>query len=73
MALACAILFAPGRVMTKSPLPVAPTALAAWQVGIGPSKTETTDAERRVTQCGLMTASGQSQPKLDVRSMSASL
>jgi drug/metabolite transporter (DMT)-like permease len=35
LALASAILFALGGVMTKSPLPIAPTALAAWQVGLG--------------------------------------
>ena len=35
LALASAILFALGGVMTKSPLPMAPTALVAWQVGLG--------------------------------------
>jgi drug/metabolite transporter (DMT)-like permease len=35
LALASAILFALGGVMTKSPLPIAPTALVAWQVGLG--------------------------------------
>ena len=35
LALASAILFALGGVMTNSPLPIAPTALAAWQVGLG--------------------------------------
>ena len=35
LALASAILFALGGVMTKSALPVAPTALVAWQVGLG--------------------------------------
>ena len=35
LALASAILFAFGSVMTKQPLPVAPTALVAWQVGLG--------------------------------------
>jgi drug/metabolite transporter (DMT)-like permease len=35
LALASAILFALGGVMSKSPLPIAPTALAAWQVGLG--------------------------------------
>jgi len=35
LALASAILFAFGSVSMKSPLPVAPTALVAWQVGLG--------------------------------------
>ena len=35
LALASAILFAFGSVMTRSPLPIAPTALVAWQVGLG--------------------------------------
>ncbi len=35
LALASAVLFALGGVMMKSPLPVAPTALVAWQVGLG--------------------------------------
>lgn len=35
LALASAILFALGGVMTKAPLPIAPTALVAWQVGLG--------------------------------------
>lgn len=35
LALASAILFALGGVMTKSPLPMPPTALVAWQVGLG--------------------------------------
>lgn len=35
LALAAAILFALGGVMTKSPLPIPPTALVAWQVGLG--------------------------------------
>jgi len=35
LALASAILFAFGSVMMKSPLPIAPTALVAWQVGLG--------------------------------------
>jgi drug/metabolite transporter (DMT)-like permease len=35
LALASAILFALGGVMTKSPLPMAPIALVAWQVGLG--------------------------------------
>jgi drug/metabolite transporter (DMT)-like permease len=35
LALGSAILFAFGSVMTKSPLPIAPTALVAWQVGLG--------------------------------------
>jgi drug/metabolite transporter (DMT)-like permease len=35
LALASATLFALGGVLTKSPLPIAPTALVAWQVGLG--------------------------------------
>jgi drug/metabolite transporter (DMT)-like permease len=35
LALAAAILFALGGVMMTSPLPIAPTALVAWQVGLG--------------------------------------
>ena len=35
LALASAILFAFGSVMMKAPLPIAPTALVAWQVGLG--------------------------------------
>jgi drug/metabolite transporter (DMT)-like permease len=35
LALAAAILFALGGVMTTSPLPIPPTALVAWQVGLG--------------------------------------
>jgi drug/metabolite transporter (DMT)-like permease len=35
LALAAAIFFAFGGVMTKSSLPIAPTALVAWQVGLG--------------------------------------
>jgi drug/metabolite transporter (DMT)-like permease len=35
LALASAILFALGGVMTKSPPPIPPTALVAWQVGLG--------------------------------------
>lgn len=35
LALASAILFALGGVMTTSPLPMPPTALVAWQVGLG--------------------------------------
>ncbi|MBN8992300.1 MAG: DMT family transporter [Rhizobiales bacterium] len=35
LALASAILFAFGSVTMKSPLPIAPTALVAWQVGLG--------------------------------------
>jgi drug/metabolite transporter (DMT)-like permease len=35
LALASAILFALGGVMTRAPLPIAPIALVAWQVGLG--------------------------------------
>lgn len=35
LALASAALFALGSVLTKSPLPMPPTALVAWQVGLG--------------------------------------
>jgi len=35
LALASAALFALGSVLTKSPLPIPPTALVAWQVGLG--------------------------------------
>lgn len=35
LALAASLLFALGSVMTKSPLPMPPTALVAWQVGLG--------------------------------------
>jgi drug/metabolite transporter (DMT)-like permease len=35
LALSAAVLFALGGVMTKSKLPIAPTALVAWQVGLG--------------------------------------
>jgi drug/metabolite transporter (DMT)-like permease len=35
MALAAAILFALGSVRTKEPLPIAPVAQVAWQVGLG--------------------------------------
>jgi drug/metabolite transporter (DMT)-like permease len=35
LALGSAMLFALGGVMTKSTLPIAPTALVAWQVGLG--------------------------------------
>jgi drug/metabolite transporter (DMT)-like permease len=35
MALAAAILFALGSVRTKAPLPLAPVAQVAWQVGLG--------------------------------------
>ncbi|MFM9851127.1 MAG: DMT family transporter [Hyphomicrobiaceae bacterium] len=35
LALASAVSFALGTVLNRSPLPIAPTALVAWQVGIG--------------------------------------
>jgi drug/metabolite transporter (DMT)-like permease len=35
LVLSAAVLFALGGVMTKTPLPVAPIALVAWQVGLG--------------------------------------
>jgi len=44
LALASAVLFALGGVMTKSPLPIAPTALAAWQVGLEQIPLDFTDS-----------------------------
>lgn len=35
LALSCAILFALGGVLSTTPLPIAPVALVAWQVGLG--------------------------------------
>src|SRR5271154_220607 len=44
LALASAVLFALGGVMTKSPLPISPTALAAWQVGLEQIPLDFTDS-----------------------------